>query len=514
MIQFIDDPRAMLFVDDVTASIGKLSQFLREKFPKAKREEIIKSVGRNLVEQLDQMFLPIIAAVIKEKRDSGELKGDSPTKRYENFFTKGNVDELTQKFPFLFQARDMLITKAVNNIIECLERLRGDIQLLLSTIINNADLETLSAIDIPDPDFHDSRQVLILTFVNSKLVYKPTNLRGVNVVNGLCNFFKLKSPYDLYIPQVVECKEYGWMEFIDFQESTNERQIRNHFKRYGSLLAFAEAFMFSDLQYPNIICARGEYPTPIDFETLFCPDHFEKTFPINRILLVQEGSYGDGKPQDGFVASIQSFGYKTGIRSVPQSGTEGTDLIEAVTVQAPADLILVNNPVSKTHFISPLGYIDEITSAYDYCYDLISKKVKKITDLDVWDCVGQLSFRAIMRAGRKYKAFLSLALTSSDPELVLKDGFKDLEFPELHEYEISNLLKMDIPHFSIKPGQRHLFFGRQSVSECVEGFFSETASELFKKNIFNRHTQIKKKNINFIRKNLRLSQPSILRITS
>nr|UAL14794.1 DUF4135 domain-containing protein [Bacillus paralicheniformis] len=66
----------------------------------------------------------------------------------------------------------------------------------------------------------------------------------------------------------MDCRTYGWQEFVPYEKCTHEDEVSRFYYRQGAYTALFYILGSSDFHAENII-AHGEYPVPIDLETLF-----------------------------------------------------------------------------------------------------------------------------------------------------------------------------------------------------------------------------------------------------
>lgn len=520
-MQFLDNGRAGLFIRPLQEELHRLEEFLTEFFPMSDIRMILESIGQNLAIKLDELFLPVVAQSIAEKKTLGLLTGDSPQARYSSFFTAANGQEMTTRFPFLFEMRNRLIEKAVTNIIICLRRLQQNWLLIQEMSLIDATQLKLANVHVSGGDIHGGEQVLILEFFGGKkLVYKPTNLRGVNLMRRMSKFIGFSHSFEISFPKVFSPGEHGWMEFIEFRESDGDVQIQNHFRRLGALLAFAEAFMTSDIIHSNVICRLGEYPTVIDWDVLFRPTPFDRTYPIFRTGIIQE-VVPDLEGKISFASALQSIGYYTfdRLRSHPKEGTERTDELEVEFLWRHARQ-LINNPIQGDLYISPNGYINESIQGYEYGYKTISNRASHVLSQSGWlQAVGEIYPRVILRPTELYFKILRLMqqpIGCTSIEAAKQIARAELEatgqYPELIEHEIAQLVEGDVPYFTQCPAKRDLYVGKFRP-ECprIADFYPESAIELLRKNFHNRSQAVMDANVALVREALGKTRGNVRR---
>jgi lantibiotic modifying enzyme len=134
-------------------------------------------------------------------------------------------------------------------------------------------VESVERLRIPPGETHNGgRSPLILTFLGgTRVVYKPVPLEAEAVFLQVMDWLAMKHPgFESFIrPRVIPVEEEsGFVEFIQHTPVANVQAAHRFFRRAGLLLALAYALNATDMHMENMI-AVGEYPVPIDLETLF-----------------------------------------------------------------------------------------------------------------------------------------------------------------------------------------------------------------------------------------------------
>ncbi|MEM7065808.1 MAG: type 2 lanthipeptide synthetase LanM family protein [Cyanobacteria bacterium P01_B01_bin.77] len=131
-----------------------------------------------------------------------------------------------------------------------------------------ADIKT----SLSDPH-NQGRTVLLLTFDSGlNLVYKPKDL-GLEVAwNQFLTWCNHHSQLlDLKVLQVLNRKDYGWVEFVDHLPCTDAQAAERFYQRAGMLSCLIYVLRGTDCHHENLI-ASGEHLVLIDMETLLHHD--------------------------------------------------------------------------------------------------------------------------------------------------------------------------------------------------------------------------------------------------
>jgi type 2 lantibiotic biosynthesis protein LanM len=193
---------------------------------------------------------------------------------YSEFMTHmrdAGLKEMFDKKPVLLRLLAVIVRQWIHATKELIQRVHADHKKIYIFLNDLSCKNKVIGIDAGLSDFHNQgKSVAILEFENGqKIVYKPRNL-------GLDLFFdefiqELNSHnFDIKLraPKVLPANEYGWVEYISYIECDSDIQIKNFYKKLGSILSIFHILIGSDMHYENII-ACGEDPVPIDIELLF-----------------------------------------------------------------------------------------------------------------------------------------------------------------------------------------------------------------------------------------------------
>jgi type 2 lantibiotic biosynthesis protein LanM len=102
----------------------------------------------------------------------------------------------------------------------------------------------------------------------SSIFYKPRSLASDAVVQELLTLLSTAdTDLDLRVARFIDRGTHGWTEGVQTSPCEDEASVRRYFKRAGAWLACFHLLNASDMHMENIL-ACGEYPIPIDFETI------------------------------------------------------------------------------------------------------------------------------------------------------------------------------------------------------------------------------------------------------
>ena len=206
---------------------------------------------------------------------------DGAWRGFEEHMHRGGLLELFERRPVLLRLLATAISLWVEETAEFLRRL-------------NADRESLGQFfgagdgfrDRGDPDGNDpgaveeissslsdphrrGRNVKIVRFASGlKVVYKPRSLAIDAAWLGLTEWIGSRTSLTLRSPRVLNRGEWGWAEFIPHEPCKDAEAVERFYRRAGHLLCLLYATESRDFHNENMV-ACGEFPVPIDLETVF-----------------------------------------------------------------------------------------------------------------------------------------------------------------------------------------------------------------------------------------------------
>jgi type 2 lantibiotic biosynthesis protein LanM len=457
----------------------------------------------DLTEILTKKFSSTLILELNAARLRGLLPGNTPYQRFryfsEQYFTPVKVLELLAEYPVLARLLALAVERWADAVLEFLARLAADRErlglLLGASGAPEAPhlLGTLRWVQVGVSDLHrQGRSVVIAEDEQGhRIVYKPTSLAVdaqmqclVHAVNG----FGLR--YPLRTAQVIDCGEYGWLQFIATLGCESIDELRRFYWRQGCWIALLHLVRGADFHYENLI-ACGEYPVLVDNEALFHQDPWGKaagetayqdasTAMMQSVLrqgllpfvqrLTREGEGVDSSGLSGAGGQIA----RSTVRRWAEPGTDKMHVVEAdmVTQEALNRPSLQGKPVDATDFLA------DIVQGFRETYDLLAARRDELRL--VLDGFADTTVRHLIRPTRIYTVFLREGHHPND----LRDGLEREELldrlwalasesPQLLRaipFEHEDLRTGDIPVFFSRPDSTDLW---SSGGERIEDFFAE-----------------------------------------
>ena len=211
----------------------------------------------------------------KARADAGSGTG---TARYDQFvddMKSGGFRRLFEDKPVLLRLIATLTRQWIETSREFVLRLADDLPAIQRTLLPSGAARAARVVGIEgnlaDPH-NGGRSVQIVRFSNgARVVYKPKDLRLDIAWHGLIERLnRADPPIALTAVRAVARDGYGWTEFIEHDGCADRAACARFFRRAGAWLALLHVFAATDMHQENLIAA-GEYPVPIDLETILQP---------------------------------------------------------------------------------------------------------------------------------------------------------------------------------------------------------------------------------------------------
>ncbi|GKQ36402.1 type 2 lanthipeptide synthetase LanM family protein [Streptomyces sp. A012304] len=427
---------------------------------------------------------------LQAARLQGLLEGDTPQERFAHF-VRGLRDrdralDILREYPVLAQTLVTSVRLWTEASVEFVRRVADDHATLVAHFFHGQEPGPLVEVACGVGDPHrGGRSVSILRFASGQhLVYKPRALSVDCRFQRLLRWLNDKGAQPRYrVLTVVDRGDYGWAEHVTAAPCTSKTQVEGFYRRQGGYLALLYCLHAIDFHYENLI-AVGEHPVLVDLEALFHP---------NR------ESLGDVAEDAAAVMALDSSVLMTGLlpqRRLPQdtgriegepgefSGLGGADgqlsptPVAVVADPATDTMRVVRNRVempSGQHratlpgsSVDVLDHVDQVLDGFtSVCTLLRHNQEELLAPGGPVAAFADVEVRCVIRPTQAYAAMLSEGV---HPDL-MRDGLaRDRYFDNLwtspednrvlntvFPCERHDLYRRDVPVFTARPGQRHLW---------------------------------------------------------
>lgn len=377
------------------------------------------------------------------------------------------LKEGKRSFPeLLCEKFDMASSFHARLIGEMLDRLSQNVSEISKPLLKGAVPRSVCHISGAAGDLHNGgRATLIVETDVGKLLYKPHDCRSDAYFRVLTDTFL---PDTAVVPNVVAIgNEYGFCEFITAQTLNTPESAARYYERFGRLSALLLVLGSTDFHYENILCA-GEYPAPIDLETILSTEY-------KNVLgaALQKTGFSSEFTNSLYISSILPI-FKHDKELSPLVSTEKDNLAMPETAQG--------EKLTADRFLDE--YISGFQSGYRHLMENRDALKKAL------DGFGDAYIRRLMRNTNDYMKFLrrsympdKLASVEAQESIVtiLKNGSKQYGVKEvdlLSDLEAIALRRGDVPYFYQPANSCDLVaYGEPGISGYFEKSPVDTAKE-------------------------------------
>lgn len=437
--------------------------------PKKFYEEVVI----DLLTSLSKKATRTLILVLNIAREERKLVGSTSEERYTYFINvflgeRDNLLQLYNTYPVLVDLIKKTSKDYFNYLKEILTSWEQDYNHLKTYFDFN--VEKIVSINLGMGDLHAGKSVAKISFDNGiSLIYKPRNAQVEAKFNELVEMVNANKSFDmldLRYAKVCTQSHYAWVENIEYKKCSSIHEVKRYYVRAGQLLALLHILNAVDFHYENII-AEGEYPIPIDLETIMHP--LDRSYDC---LAENELVQAANEELDRAVINIGLLPHNVGDTGSDRVLDIGGISCEAKRVSPFAGTVIenmgkdtmalsysfceldngINSPTENTN-MGPEFFINEIKKGFVNCYrwilankNLIEKKVDEFSGVNI---------RVLFRATYKYNRLLN---TSTHPdflsnysnyEVVLsRIGLKDIgSYQKIEKSEIAQIKDHYIPYF-------------------------------------------------------------------
>ncbi|MFL5355887.1 type 2 lanthipeptide synthetase LanM family protein [Archangium sp.] len=424
------------------------------------------------------------------------LPGDTPQERFHHFCTTHFLEPrvhmaLLEEYPVLARLLATGTERWLAVTLELLERIATDRQQLGQVFLGGQDIGFLAALQTGVSDLHrEGRSVMLLRFSSGlRLVYKPKSLavdvhfqRLLESLNG----WGARHPHRVL--SVLDRGGHGWVEFVESSGCDSREALQRFYWRQGSSLALLHLLAAVDFHLENLIAA-GEYPVLVDLEALF---HQRLPMDAGDSAVMRAWSRLDRSIVSIGMLPMLLFG-RSGRAGVDMSGLGGeagqlSPTAVPMVEDANSDTMRMvrrqgrtsgssNRPLLQGQPADASEFTEDIVQGFEETYRLLlghrealGSRLQAFADVEV---------RHIVRATQRYALLLQESVHPDflreglERDKVLDNLWAEASLvPALRRlvpYEHADLRLGDIPLFTTRPGERHLW---SSTGDCIRDYFA------------------------------------------
>ncbi|MEH7261052.1 type 2 lanthipeptide synthetase LanM [Bacillus toyonensis] len=431
-------------------------------------ERVSKSIMFDLEKRLYQVLRPSLIVYINKLRVEKALIGIDTNEEYKYFtnnffqFKKFHMN-FFRMLPLLSEKIFTIIENEINYIIwlqGALEKDQKEIHKMSGFNIMHVE----KVINLGDYHNNGRRTILLEDKFNNKVILKPVDLTNSILYHSLINQLNKDLNTDIFIPQVVNKNNYGYMEYINHESCESNEQIKGYYYNLGVVLSVIYLINGSDIHNENII-AKQTSPVIIDFETLgstLNPSITEKTssFKLSNSVLNSRMlpiRFSEGREVIRDYSAIGRV-MKTLVKKIKIKNEFTSNPIE-IREETIVEDTVQNLPFFYDDIYEYDNYIKDIIKGFEDAYNGALKNKEEYMHI-LKSSVSKWNYRKVYRNTKIYTLLLDRL---NVPDL-LENKLKTIKYlrnilekntylatrKDIIQKEIEALLSYDVPYFSNK----------------------------------------------------------------
>lgn len=295
---------------------------------------------------------------------------------------------LTFDYPFLNEVLKRKVENFLEHISKIVSRFQKDCKNIISTFGIDTKTYNLKIVNIDAGlgDGHNGEATtLIYLSDGTKLIYKPRNISLTNSYNSFIDWINNNIKIDLKTFKVLDCQEYGWLEFVVHEEVNSQEDLQEYYYKAGILLAVTLLLGSKDCHHENVI-ASGKNPVLIDHETIIQPFFNNKSFlswddqfkiPQFSVLESSLIVNPDGAPLD--IVGYGVNGY-TEVLELEKRVTNSNTINSKRTTRFTSRKIIEKNiPVFEGNYVFVNNYKEHFSNGFSTAYDMFVDSKEKLS---------------------------------------------------------------------------------------------------------------------------------------
>lgn len=434
-------------------------------------EHLAELLLRGLLPRLNGIAHRTFLLELAVEREAGRLSGETGEQRLASFVSglRGTRWALLTRYPVLARQLFTVVRAWLDHASELAARLAADLPALLTAFSPGTDPGTVTDVvdGLGDPH-RGGRTVAMVRFsAGLTVMYKPRSVALDVHFGQLLDWLNehLDPDRRLRVAAALDRGDYGWTEYVEAAPRTDQQQRRRLFRRHGALLAVLYLVQATDFHLGNLVIA-GEYPVPVDLETLFQPElpaldragssaAERAAHRLNSGSVLRSGLLPNGvrpwEPTD--LAGIGGGAARNGRTRFAWAHVDGagTDRMR----------VRMRQPVPETRGddgVRPADYLPEIVDGFTEVYRILQRHRADLLAGPI-AAFAEDEVRYVARDTAIYALLLS---TSTHPSLLTDAADRDRHFDrlwydvvdrpgfaELCEAERQELWRHDIPVFTV-----------------------------------------------------------------
>lgn len=356
------------------------------------RQRVIKSAVPFLVKRLQlaaarplyvefksyvEHFDPELAAADPDSFDT------PPTDHHQRFVNTLLDDGLVSVF-LEYPVLARLMTSVIEGWVTWLREIHQRVQQNRESIEQKFEISgRVRSVEPLSTDTHAHGRVPARVFFdNGSIVYKPRSVASQKLLTTVIGEIGPRLNCEFSIPSVLQCDNYGWMEFIEI-ENFQKNNAKKYYRHAGVLLCLAYVTNATDLQFENILATHGG-PVVADAETVYHTDaetqaHLDATIPrkLIRSSVLRTGLLPVSVTEQLNTPDSSIAGLAKSTEPIEIEGQERPTFrapnTDVVTVESTNPTLDTSHavPSNTDESFVPSEYVGVIVDSFEECYKTI-----------------------------------------------------------------------------------------------------------------------------------------------
>lgn len=382
--------------------------------------------------------------------------------------SKQTFFSLVNNFPLWKKNLIRFTYTTTNYLIQVFERFNTDFDEIKKLFCT--DSLAVKNIFLEQGDRHHDSFVIKFETDYGFLFYKPRSNRIDLFLGNINEILQSKENMilDIKLPDSYGKNDYSWVRGIKYNKLNNRSEEERYYIRIGQLLAIFYILDGNDMHYENVI-SDGEYPVPIDIETLFSTKLFLNKRGHSTLIGDNAFNYSTTSVKNiGFLPSYINISNKSvDISSLNLDESKTNKKHLHVAGKYSLNLIEIENSIVKGFKTVYWTFVYNMNSIIPIIKEEVAGlKIRYLNHMTAeYATIKDSTLRPICFFNPKY-AFAITARIFNPSE----------EPSEIELYEQKELLNLNIPYFKIRVTDCDLILGNDVE---IKNFFKKSPWVLF-----------------------------------
>ena len=253
---------------------GRLAVKYAGKSEMIGEEDLKNTILSNFYSSASWIPIRVLIQDIYLQREKGALRGVIPSEEYRNYQEwflndRNYIQKLCKRYPEMKRLLLLRIMTVIQQVRRIMSGLSEDAEDLRKQLFPENPFRKIVKIESGLSDTHHGGRTVAKIFLDNQkiLIYKPRNLEKDQCFLELYGQFCHRAGLTFQSVRILAGKDYSWESYVEQRPCESAEEVKRYFQRMGILLFLCWLMDMSDMHGENIIAA-GEYPIPVDLETL------------------------------------------------------------------------------------------------------------------------------------------------------------------------------------------------------------------------------------------------------